>query len=88
MGVKKMREGMIVKKFNVTGVCVKEKHYMVDTGEKVEQIMKLIDEGHYFTINRARQYGKTTTLFLRKAWAALIHIVSKATNQRAGVLPY
>ncbi|MCL1982882.1 MAG: ATP-binding protein, partial [Clostridiales bacterium] len=29
---------------------------------KLKQIMKLIDDGSYFTINRARQYGKTTTL--------------------------
>lgn len=53
-----------MKRFNVTGLCVKEKHYMVDMREKLEKIMKLIDEGYYFTINRARQYGKTTTLSL------------------------
>jgi hypothetical protein len=35
---------------------------MVDISGKLEQIMKLIDGGCYFTINRARQYGKTTTL--------------------------
>jgi hypothetical protein len=35
---------------------------MVDTGSKIEQIKKMIFEGRYFTINRARQYGKTTTL--------------------------
>lgn len=28
----------------------------------VEKIKKMIDAGQYFTINRARQYGKTTTL--------------------------
>jgi len=51
-----------MKKFNVTGTCVPAKHYMVDIGGKLEKIMKLIDDGSYFTINRARQYGKTTTL--------------------------
>jgi hypothetical protein len=35
---------------------------MVDINGKLEQIIKLIDDGCYFTINRARQYGKTTTL--------------------------
>lgn len=35
---------------------------MVDLCERLEQIRELIDEGAYFTINRARQYGKTTTL--------------------------
>ena len=51
-----------MKKFNVTGTCVPAKHYMVDIGGKLEKIMKLIDDGSYFTITRARQYGKTTTL--------------------------
>jgi len=52
-----------MKKFNVTGLCVSDKHYMVDISEKLKEIMKLVDAGYYFTINRARQYGKTTTLF-------------------------
>ena len=39
-----------------------EEDYMVDISGKVEQIRKLIDERRYFTINRARQYGKTTML--------------------------
>ena len=51
-----------MKKFNTTAVCIPTKHYMVDISDKVEQIRKLVDEGKYFTINRARQYGKTTTL--------------------------
>ena len=51
-----------MRRFNVTGICVPSKHYMVDISGKIEQIMQLIDRGHYFTINRGRQYGKTTTL--------------------------
>ena len=35
---------------------------MVDLSERVREIKKLVDAGKYFTINRARQYGKTTTL--------------------------
>ncbi|MDR3303022.1 MAG: hypothetical protein LBS86_01275 [Treponema sp.] len=50
--------------FNVTGPCVSDKHYMVDTSEKINQIKIMVDRGDYFTINRARQYGKTTTLNL------------------------
>jgi len=50
------------REFNVTGLCVPHKHYMVDISNKIEQIKDLIDKEHYFTINRARQYGKTTTL--------------------------
>lgn len=56
---------MINKVFNVTGVCIPEKHYMADTGEKLKEITtKFIEPGNYFTINCARQYGKTTTLYL------------------------
>ena len=51
-----------MKKFNTTVVCVPSKHYMVDLSNRVDEIKKLVDEGKYFTINRARQYGKTTTL--------------------------
>lgn len=50
------------KRFNVTGVCIPRYHYMVDLSKKVDEIKKLVDQGEYFTINRARQYGKTTTL--------------------------
>ena len=48
--------------FNTTGLCVPTKHYMVDISERLEQMKTMIEEGKYFTINRGRQYGKTTTL--------------------------
>ena len=51
-----------MREFNVTGSCDDKLHYMVDISNKLEQIMKMVDKGKYFTINRARQYGKTTTL--------------------------
>lgn len=35
---------------------------MVDISNKLKKIIALIDDDQYFTINRARQYGKTTTL--------------------------
>lgn len=50
------------KRFNVTGICIPEMHYMVDIKSRLKEIRKLVDCGEYFTINRARQYGKTTTL--------------------------
>jgi hypothetical protein len=37
---------------------------MVDISDKVNQIAAMVEKGRYFTINRARQYGKTTTLGL------------------------
>ena len=51
-----------MKKFNTTAVCIPSKHYMVDLSERMKEIKKMVDAGEYFTINRARQYGKTTTL--------------------------
>ncbi len=50
------------KEFNVTGLCVPKKHYMVDLSKRLVQMKKMINKGNYFVINRARQYGKTTTL--------------------------
>ena len=48
--------------FNITADCKPSLHYMVDITDRLEKIKKMIDAGQYFTINRARQYGKTTTL--------------------------
>ncbi|BDU50090.1 AAA family ATPase [Haliovirga abyssi] len=53
-----------MKEFNITGTCIPEEHYMVDTSLKLNKIMKLIEKRNYFTINRPRQYGKTTTMYL------------------------
>jgi len=50
------------KEFNITGSCNPQWHYMVNTEERFKAVEALIDKGKYFTINRARQYGKTTTL--------------------------
>ena len=57
-----------MKEFNTTAVCIPTKHYMVDLTERMAEIKELIDAGKYFTINRARQYGKTTTLTALKAY--------------------
>ncbi len=61
-----------MKKFNVNGICYPDKHYMADLRERLEKIEALIDEGDYFVINRARQFGKTTTL-----WALSEHLREK-----------
>lgn len=52
----------MARRFNVTGICVPEKHYMVDLSERINRIRDMVDDGSYFMINCARQYGKTTTL--------------------------
>ncbi|MEK8015412.1 MAG: AAA-like domain-containing protein [Candidatus Parabeggiatoa sp.] len=63
---------MMPKRFNDTGLCIPSKHYMVDTNLKLKQIIQLVERGDYFTINRPRQFGKTTTLSL----------LAKQLNQR------
>lgn len=53
------------KRFCTTGTCIPEKNYMVDISGRIDRIIRdYIEKGQYFTINRARQYGKTTTLYL------------------------
>ncbi len=52
----------MLKRFNTNGYCDPELHYMVDLTIRLQDIKKMVDEGKYFTINRARQYGKTTIL--------------------------
>lgn len=48
--------------FNTEGACIPDQHYMVDISGKLAEIKKMVDRGAYFTINQARQYGKTTTI--------------------------
>lgn len=53
------------KKFNTAGLCIPQYHYMADVSSKVKRIIEeYIGQEEYFTINRARQYGKTTILYL------------------------
>ncbi|MCP4131329.1 MAG: AAA family ATPase [bacterium] len=54
----------MLKEFNDTGTCIPEMHYLVNTSKKLDEILTLIMKRRYFTINRPRQYGKSTTLFL------------------------
>lgn len=55
----------MAKKFYTAGVCIPEQNYMVDVSGRVDTIIaEYIDEGKYFTVNRARQYGKSTMLYL------------------------
>ncbi len=48
--------------FNISADCKPALHYMVNIESRLNEIKRMVDRGDYFTINRARQYGKTTTL--------------------------
>ena len=52
----------MAKRFNTAVTCDPKKHYMVDTTAKMKVFERLIDDGSYFTITRARQFGKTSSL--------------------------
>lgn len=56
------RSDNMPKVFNTAAICIPQEHYMINLDSRVREIKKLVDAGKYFTINRARQYGKTTTL--------------------------
>lgn len=53
---------MAMKRFNTTGTCYPDKHYMVDITPRLQVIRNMMGNGDYFCIMRGRQYGKTTTL--------------------------
>ena len=52
-----------MRRFNITGTCYPDEHYMVDITKRLENIEQMVARGEYITINRGRQYGKTTTLY-------------------------
>ena len=52
------------KKFNITGICRPAKHYMADISNKLRNTVVMVENGEYFIINRPRQYGKTTILYI------------------------
>lgn len=52
-----------MREFNITGTCYPSKHYMVNISQRVDTIKQKVKKGEYLTINRGRQYGKTTTLY-------------------------
>lgn len=54
----------VMKHFNTTGICYPDIHYMADISSVIASIERMIQQGNYLTINRGRQYGKTTTLYL------------------------
>lgn len=54
----------LAKCFNTNGICSSKEHYMVNIEDRLAEIETLVDDKKYFVMNRARQYGKTTTLNL------------------------
>ena len=61
--------------FNITANCRPKEHYMVDLTSRLEEIKQMIDKGQYFTINKGRQFGKTTTLRALEGYLSNDYIV-------------
>jgi len=77
-----------MRKFNVTGTCIPEENYMVDISNKIEKIKEMVNSRSYFTINRARQYGKTTTLLCLEKALRDDYIVASISFQGIGDEPF
>ena len=62
--------------FNISGDCKPDLHYMVNIEDRLTEMEAMVERGDYFTVNRARQFGKTTTLkalgrYLKKDYQVL-----------------
>lgn len=73
------------RRFNITGSCNPQRHYMVKLDGRLKQIKKnYIDDGSYFVINRGRQFGKTTTLRALEKYLKDEYIVLSLDFQQIG----
>lgn len=72
--------------FNIAGDCKPKLHYMVDLHSRLEQMQEYVDEGAYFALNRARQYGKTTILRALKDYLkGKYYVVSMDFQMQIGI---
>ncbi|MCI9144678.1 MAG: ATP-binding protein [Lachnospiraceae bacterium] len=76
------------KRFNVTGLCIPQKHYMVNLTERLVQVKEMVDEGAYFTIHRARQYGKTTLLYALESYLRADYLVIRIDFQKMDAVKF
>ncbi|WP_190616101.1 AAA family ATPase [Tepiditoga spiralis] len=61
---------------------------MVNIENKLNQIMNLIENGEYFTINKPRQFGKTTTMFLLEKKLKNKYTVISISFEGIGDVPF
>lgn len=57
---------------------------MADIQDQLRKIKKLVDTGAYFTINKPRQYGKTTTLKALAEYLKQDYVVISLDFQKIG----
>lgn len=75
----------MTRRFNTTGSCDPQRHYMVRLEGRLKRIKEYyVDDGSYFVINKGRQYGKTTTLRALEEYLKEDYIVLSLDFQRLG----
>lgn len=73
------------RRFNTTGACSANRHYMVKLDSRLKQIKEdYVDDGSYFVINRGCQYGKMTTLNALKEYLKDDYLVLSLNFQQLG----
>ena len=60
-----------MKRFNTTGPCFPDEHYMMPALDRLPGIRGLVSDGNYFVVHAPRQSGKTTAL------QALVHEINE-----------
>lgn len=73
---------ILQKCFNINGLCYPDENYMVNLDNRLKEIKELVDSRKYFVINRARQYGKTTTLWALTNYLQAEYTVLSLSFQR------
>ena len=51
-----------MKRFNTTGPCFPDEHYMMPALDRLPGVRELVAGGDYFVVHAPRQTGKTTAL--------------------------
>lgn len=74
--------------FNISADCKASLHYMVNIEERLIKMKEMVDRGDYFMMNRARQYGKTTTLKALSRFLKKDYIVASLDFQRMGAAKF
>lgn len=77
-------DAKLKKSFNVNGICYPDENYMVNLDGRMKEIKRLVDNQKYFVVSRARQYGKTTTLWALKQYLKEEYVVFSMSFQRMG----
>lgn len=73
------------RRFNTTGSCNPQRHYMVRLDDRLKKIREYyVDDGSYFVINKGRQYGKTTTLKALENYLSNEYMVASLDFQQLG----